>query len=119
MYTQWLTSATRYLWRSLVESARKVQALRERLKTIEDIQEARGKAVLREWLSPEQKAQFDTSKGFDVVGCDTAGGAIASFTAQERTSTRSTTPASRSWAGVLSHRGTWSQATSCLLKKLL
>ena len=70
MYTHWLTSATRYLWRSLAESARKVQALRERLKTIEDIQEARGKALLREWLSPEQKAQFDASKGFDVVGCD-------------------------------------------------
>ena len=25
---------------------------------------------MREWLSPEQKAQFDASKGFDVVGCD-------------------------------------------------
>ena len=70
MYTHWLTSATRYLWRSLAESARKVQALRERLKTIEDIQEARGKALLREWLSAEQKAQFDASKCFDVVGCD-------------------------------------------------
>ena len=70
MYTHWLTSATRYLWRSLAESAREVQALRERLKTIEDIQEARGKALLREWLSPEQKAHFDASKGFDVVGCD-------------------------------------------------
>ena len=70
MYTHWLTSATRYLWRSLAESAREVQVLRERLKTIEDIQEARGKALLREWLSPEQKAQFDASKCFDVVGCD-------------------------------------------------
>jgi hypothetical protein len=70
MYTHWLTSATRYLWRSLAESAREVQVLRERLKTIEDIQEARGKALLREWLSPELKAQFDASKGFDVVGCD-------------------------------------------------
>jgi hypothetical protein len=70
MYTHWLTSATRYLWRSLAGSAREVQALRERLKTIEDIQEARGKALLREWLSPEQKAQFDASKCFDVVGCD-------------------------------------------------
>ena len=70
MYTHWLTSATRYLWRSLAGSAREVQALRERLKTIEDIQEARGKALLREWLSPEQKAQFDASKDFDVVGCD-------------------------------------------------
>src|ERR1700674_5403268 len=70
MYTQWLTSATRYLWRSLAESARKVQALRERLKTIEDLREARGITLLRQWLSPEQQAQFDASKYFDVIGCD-------------------------------------------------
>ena len=70
MYTHWLTSATRYLWRSLAESARKVQALREQLKTIEDLREARGVTLLRQWLSPEQQAQFDASKCFDVVGCD-------------------------------------------------
>jgi hypothetical protein len=70
MYTHWLTSATRYLWRSLAESARKVQALRERLKTIEDLREARGVTLLRQWLSPEQQAQFNASKCFDVVGCD-------------------------------------------------
>jgi hypothetical protein len=70
MYTQWLTSATRYLWHSLAESARKVQALRERYRAIEDVRQARGTTLLREWLSPEQKAQFDTSKCFDVVGCD-------------------------------------------------
>jgi hypothetical protein len=68
--THWLTSATRYLWRSLAESARKVQALREQLKTIEDLREARGVTLLRQWLSPEQQAQFDSSKCFDVVGCD-------------------------------------------------
>jgi hypothetical protein len=70
MYTQWLTSATRYLGRSLAEGARKVQALRERLKTIEDLREARGITLLRQWLSPEQQAQFDSSKCFDVAGCD-------------------------------------------------
>ena len=70
MYTHWLTSATRYLWRSVAASARKVQALRERLKTIEDLREARGVTLLRQWLSPEQQAQFDASKCFDVVGCD-------------------------------------------------
>jgi hypothetical protein len=56
MCTHWLTSATRYLWRSLAASARKVQALRERLKTIEDLREARGVTLLRQWLSPAQKA---------------------------------------------------------------
>ena len=70
MYTHWLTSATRYLWRSLAASAREVQALRERLKTIEDLREARGITLLRQWLSPAQKAQSDPSKCFDVVGCD-------------------------------------------------
>jgi hypothetical protein len=70
MYTYWLISATRHLWRSLAAGARKVQALRERLKMIEDLREARGVTLLGEWLSPEQKAQFDASRCFDVVGCD-------------------------------------------------
>jgi hypothetical protein len=70
MFTQRLTSATRYLWRSLAEGARKVQTWPERLKTIEDIRKARGITLLREWLSPEQQAQFGASKCFDVVGCD-------------------------------------------------
>jgi hypothetical protein len=70
MFTQRLTSAARYLWRSLAESARKVQVLRERHKAIKDIRQARGITLLREWLSPEQQAQFDASKCFDVVGCD-------------------------------------------------
>ncbi len=67
MFAQRLTSATRYLWRSLTEGARKVQTLRERYEAIKD---TRGVALLREWLSPMQRAQFDASKSFDVVGCD-------------------------------------------------
>lgn len=27
--------------------------------------------LLREWLLPEQRAQFDANKWFDVIGCDT------------------------------------------------
>jgi hypothetical protein len=34
---------------------RKVQALRERLKTFEEVRQARGVALLREWLSDEQR----------------------------------------------------------------
>jgi hypothetical protein len=45
--------------------------LRERHKAFEAIREARGIALLREWLSPEQRAQVDASRCFDVVGCDT------------------------------------------------
>jgi hypothetical protein len=65
-----LTSATQYLWRACAEGAQRLQALRERYKAFEDLREARGIALLREWLSSEQQAQFDASKCFDVVGCD-------------------------------------------------
>ena len=67
MFAHRLISATRHLWRSLAECSRKVEDLRERLRTVEDIREARGISLLREWLSPEQSAQFDASKCFDVV----------------------------------------------------
>lgn len=32
--------------------------------------EERGLALLREWLSDEQRKQFDMSKSFAVLGCD-------------------------------------------------
>jgi hypothetical protein len=70
MFIQRLTFARRYLLRPLAEAKRKFQAMRERQKTIKDIRKARGITLLREWLSPEQQAQFDTSKCFDVIGCD-------------------------------------------------
>jgi hypothetical protein len=71
MFAQLLTSATRHLQRSWADCVRKVRVLRERYRAIENVREARGIALLREWLSPEQRAQFDASKCFDVVGCDT------------------------------------------------
>ena len=36
-----------------------------------DRREERGLTLLREWLSPEQRAQLDASKHFDVIGCQT------------------------------------------------
>jgi hypothetical protein len=65
-----LISMTRYLSNSVVEGTRKVQALRERLKSVEDMREARSLTLLREWLSTEQQAQFDASKSFEVIGSD-------------------------------------------------
>jgi hypothetical protein len=44
--------------------------IRERYRAMMDGREARGIILLREWLSPMQRAQFDASKYFDVVGCD-------------------------------------------------
>ena len=70
MLTERLSTATRCLWRSVSEGARNVLTVRERYRAIIDARETRGTALLREWLSPTQRAQFDTSKSFDVVGCD-------------------------------------------------
>lgn len=56
----WL-SALRYCSTSLAQC---VQALRER-----NTGEARGSALLREWLTVDQRVQFDAGKSFDVIGC--------------------------------------------------
>ena len=68
--TQWLRTASRYLWRSASAGARNILTLRKRYRAIMDARESRGITLLREWLSPAQRAQFDASKSFDVVGCD-------------------------------------------------
>ena len=70
MLTERLSTATRCLWRSVSEGARNVLTLRERYRAIMDARKTRGITLLREWLSPMQRAQFDASKSFDVVGCD-------------------------------------------------
>jgi hypothetical protein len=36
----------------------------------ENSREARGLRLMRDWLSPSQRLQFDRSGSFDVVGCD-------------------------------------------------
>ena len=36
----------------------------------QNTREARGRRLLREWLSPDQRAQFDEKDYFEVVGCD-------------------------------------------------
>jgi hypothetical protein len=69
LFAQLLISTGRYLRSSLAEGARRVQALRERLKAVENIREARGTTLLREWLSAEQQVQFDATKSFEVIGC--------------------------------------------------
>jgi hypothetical protein len=70
LFAQLLISTARYFKSSLAEGARKVQALRERYEALEDSREARGIILLREWLSAEQRAQFDATKSFEVIGCD-------------------------------------------------
>src|SRR5258708_36487130 len=71
MLAQQLVAATRPLGRLLAECARRVQALREWYRTTAAATpEARATTLLREWLSPQQRAQFDAEGYFDVVGCD-------------------------------------------------
>jgi hypothetical protein len=58
--------------RTLAEGRSRIRSLYERLTARQnDDSEARGLKLLREWLSPDQVAQFDADAYFDVIGCDT------------------------------------------------
>jgi hypothetical protein len=58
--------------RSLADAHSRIRAMCERLNTSHgEDSEARGLKLLREWLSPQQLAQFNTGCHFDVVGCHT------------------------------------------------
>jgi len=71
MIAQRLLTAPRSIGRALAEWGRKVRALCDRHpEFFEDTREARGIKLLREWLSPEQLAQFDAKRYFDVIGCN-------------------------------------------------
>jgi hypothetical protein len=70
MIAQRLLTATRPVGRALAEWARHLQTLRERHQNRFRDREARGIQLLREWLTPEQLAQFDAKRYFDVIGCD-------------------------------------------------
>jgi hypothetical protein len=50
----------------------RLQVLRglSRIFSSENSREARGLRLLRSWLTPEQCAQFDAKRYFEVIGCD-------------------------------------------------
>jgi hypothetical protein len=56
-----------------VRTGLRMWALRELYRTYQEekTSQARGLRLLREWLSPQQRAQFDAKGYFDVIGCDT------------------------------------------------
>jgi len=60
-------------FRARVPRRSRLQALRELYHRFlgENTPDARGRRLLCEWLSPEQCAQFEQHRHFDVVGCDT------------------------------------------------
>src|SRR3954447_21145464 len=70
MLTRLLSSVTGLLWHLVSKIARNVLTLPGRYRAIKAAREARGVALLREWLTPAQRAQFDASKYFEVVGCN-------------------------------------------------
>ena len=62
-----------FLFRRLPATRRlRCEALRELYRSYrsENTREARGLRLLREWLSPCQREQFDAQGHFDVIGCD-------------------------------------------------
>src|SRR3974390_2677328 len=58
--------------RSLPAVRTRIHALRQLYRRVlaEITKDARGLQLMREWLSPEQRAEFDDSGAFEVVGCD-------------------------------------------------
>jgi len=66
-----LISVARVSRRWLAEMVHWLRAIQERHRSAAAIREARGITLLHEWLSPQQKAQFDASRSFDVVGSHT------------------------------------------------
>lgn len=87
MFRQLLRNAKERLRLFLSECGRRARVLRDRLRLQPDRtgpssrfvpgfrygygeREARGLRLLREWLSPEQLAQYDAHSYFDVIGCD-------------------------------------------------
>lgn len=69
MFGHLLISTTFYLWGALAAAVRHIRE-RQVAGHAEDRADARGLALLREWLSDEQRKQFDMSKSFEVLGCD-------------------------------------------------
>jgi hypothetical protein len=60
------------MFEQLSSAARWVRGLREKFQsTRPNVREARGRRLLRDWLSPGQLAQYDANGFFHVTGCDT------------------------------------------------
>jgi len=72
MFRQLLDTANDCLRGFRTQDAHRSQALRNWLQALRrpNVSEARGLELLREWLSPEQLAQYDANSYFEVTGCD-------------------------------------------------
>jgi hypothetical protein len=70
MFGQLLRVAEGHLRRFLTGYARRARTFRDWFWSEGD-RETLGLKLLREWLSPDQLAQYDAKRYFDVTGCDT------------------------------------------------
>jgi|SRR5215468_4877655 len=70
MLFQWFKTAAFCLIRPITYFIRLVQAAEGRHRARYEERAARGIILLRAWLSPMQKAQFDHFSYFEVIGCD-------------------------------------------------
>src|SRR5260370_18588118 len=60
------------MFEELLLATRWARGLRERFQGARpDTRDARGLKLLKEWLSPEQLAQYDANGYFEVTGCHT------------------------------------------------
>jgi hypothetical protein len=59
------------MFERLSRAARWLRGFRARLQSDSPkLRQARGLKLLKDWLSPEQLAQYDANGFFDVIGCD-------------------------------------------------
>ena len=65
-----LKLAATWVVRPIAHLIRLFQLIQGRRRAVYEVRAARGTTLLREWLSPQQRAQFDSFKFFDVIGCD-------------------------------------------------
>jgi hypothetical protein len=56
--------------RPIADLIRLFQLAHSRRRALYEVRAARGITLLTEWLSPQQKAQFDNFRFFEVIGCD-------------------------------------------------
>ena len=68
----WSAASRAFVAMSMAEVHSRTNAVRKLYRNFfaQNTREARGRRLLRDWLSPHQRAQFDDKNYFEVVGCD-------------------------------------------------
>ena len=90
----------------------RLHALRELYRRFfgENTPEARGRRLLSEWLSAEQRAQFEQHRYFDVIGCD-SGKRYRIHYGTAANVHEVDDAAMQRWGGASSRQASWCRAT--------